>query len=207
MKVFSNTTPFISLCSVNLLHLMPAIFGTVAVAEAVADECNAGGKFFVPDLTGLPWVSVQAVQSEKQLPALFELDRGERDTLLLAAQQTDALVLMDEKLGRNLAEYMEIQVMGTLGILAKARCACPVERASKLTGRIGRDGANIGKAHAAPGTGNGYLERSHVIPPKHGQVLARDGRRAKCPFRQGVCHRSAFLQPPCARPLPDRARR
>jgi predicted nucleic acid-binding protein len=119
--VFSNTTPFISLCSVNLLHLMPAIFGTVVVAEAVVDECNAGGKFFVPDLTALPWVSVQALQSDKRLPALFELDRGERDTLLLASQHTAALVLMDEKLGRNLAEYMGIQVMGTLGILAKAR--------------------------------------------------------------------------------------
>ncbi|MBK7005675.1 MAG: DUF3368 domain-containing protein [Burkholderiales bacterium] len=121
MTVFSNTTPFISLCSVNLLHLMPAIFGTVVVADAVVDECHAGGKFFVPDLTGLPWISVQAVHSDKRLPALFELDRGERDTLLLATQDTGALVLMDEKLGRNLAEYMGIQVMGTLGILAKAR--------------------------------------------------------------------------------------
>lgn len=35
MKVFSNTTPFISLCSVNLLHLMLAIFGTVAVGIQV----------------------------------------------------------------------------------------------------------------------------------------------------------------------------
>lgn len=28
---------------------------------------------------------------------------------------------MDERLGRNLAEYMGIQVTGTLGIIAKAR--------------------------------------------------------------------------------------
>ncbi|MCF8212212.1 MAG: hypothetical protein K9K38_22850 [Rhodoferax sp.] len=41
------------------------------------------------------WVTVQAVQVSQRLPALFELDRGERDTLLLAFQQNNALVLMD----------------------------------------------------------------------------------------------------------------
>ena len=41
--------------------------------------------------------------------------------LLLAAMQAKALVIMDEKLGRNMAEYMGLQVTGTLGILAKAR--------------------------------------------------------------------------------------
>lgn len=121
MIVFSNTTPFISLCSVNLLNILPALFGEIVVASSVVEECSEGGKVFVPDLASLPWVTVQAVQSEKQLPSLFELDRGERDTLLLAAQETNALVLMDEKLGRNMAEYLGIRVTGTLGILAKAK--------------------------------------------------------------------------------------
>jgi hypothetical protein len=119
--VFSNTTPFISLSSVQLLHLLPSIFGDVSVAASVVEECSEGGRIVVPDLTGLPWVRVQAVQSQLHLPALFELDRGERDTLLLAASHTQALVLMDEKLGRNMAEYMGLQVTGTLGVLAKAR--------------------------------------------------------------------------------------
>ena len=87
----------------------------------MADECSDGGKIFVPDLTALAWVQIQTVPAERQLPALFELDRGERDTLLLAAQQASALVVMDEKLGRNMAEYMGLQVTGTLGVLAKAR--------------------------------------------------------------------------------------
>lgn len=121
MIVFSNTTPFIALCSVNLLQLMPAIFDTIVVASSVLEECSEGGKIFVPDLVNLPWVRVQAVPVNQRLPAVFELDRGERDTLLLAAQQAEALVLMDEKLGRNMAEYMGLQVTGTLGILAKAR--------------------------------------------------------------------------------------
>lgn len=119
--VVSNTTPFISLSSVGLLHLLPAVFGDIVVAPSVVDECSEGGRIVVPNLLTLPWVQVVAVQSQLQLPALFELDRGERDTLLLAASQVSPMVLMDEKLGRNMAEYMGFQVMGTLGVLAKAR--------------------------------------------------------------------------------------
>jgi len=121
VTVFSNTTPFIALCSVHLLHLMPSIFGNIEVATSVAEECKEGGKIFVPDLANLPWITIQTVSANKQLPALFELDRGERDTLLLAAKQVDSLVLMDEKLGRNMAEYLGLKVTGTLGILAKAK--------------------------------------------------------------------------------------
>jgi len=84
VTVFSNTTPLIALSSVNLLHLLPSIFGSIMVASSVHEECSEGGKIFVPDLATLPWVTVQTVQPNKQLPSLFELDRGERDTLLLA---------------------------------------------------------------------------------------------------------------------------
>lgn len=42
--VFSNTTPFISLSSVQLLHLLPSIFGEVSVAASVVEECSEGGR-------------------------------------------------------------------------------------------------------------------------------------------------------------------
>lgn len=121
MKVISNTTPFIALSSVELLPLLPDMFDAIWVAASVVEECQEGGRIVVPDLSVLPWIHVIPVQNQAHLPALFELDRGERDTLLLASTQTDPLVLMDEKLGRDIAEYLGFRVTGTLGILAKAR--------------------------------------------------------------------------------------
>ncbi len=76
MKVFSNTTPFLPLSSVDLLHLLPNIFGSVEVAQSVADECHEGGRILVPDLQTLPWVTVQTVQTDLRLPVLFELQLG-----------------------------------------------------------------------------------------------------------------------------------
>ena len=122
MIVFSNTTPFIALSSVGLLELLPAIFGEVHVAPSVVEECREGGRILVPDLADLAWIKILAISSSSlQLPALFELDRGERDTLLLATQASEPLVVMDEKLGRNTAEYLGLRVTGTLGVLAKAK--------------------------------------------------------------------------------------
>jgi len=89
--VVSNTTPFISLCSINMLHLMPSIFGSIVVASSVQEECKEGGKIFVPDLT------VRSVQAQKHLPVLFELDRGERDTLFFS----EALI---HRIAANLGE-------------------------------------------------------------------------------------------------------
>ena len=49
------------------------------------------------------------------------LDAGERDTISAALEHRGARVLIDERLGRNLAEYYGLSVVGTLGTLLKAR--------------------------------------------------------------------------------------
>lgn len=42
--VFSNTTPFIALASIDRLSLLPELFDQIYVAEAVIDECTEGGR-------------------------------------------------------------------------------------------------------------------------------------------------------------------
>lgn len=119
--IFSNTTPFIALASVQKLDLLPQLFGEIYVVQEVIDECKVGGRIYVPDLTTLAWI--KPVQS---LPVvhntiLLNLDKGEKHTLDMAKQLGALKVLMDEKIGRMLAEYMGLQVMGTLGVLLQAK--------------------------------------------------------------------------------------
>ena len=47
--------------------------------------------------------------------------RGEKYTLHLAHKMRARLVIIDEKIGRNVAEYMGLSVIGTLGILLNAK--------------------------------------------------------------------------------------
>lgn len=119
--VFSNTTPFIALCSANRLDLMPAILGGVHVVDAVADECAAGGVIPVPDLRLLPWITVVSSRPAPAASILMELDIGERNTISTASAMKADLLVMDERIGRNVAEYMGLRVIGTLGILLKAK--------------------------------------------------------------------------------------
>ena len=123
MKVFSNTTPFIALAAIDRLDLLPKLFGQIHVVDEVIHECAAGGMIVVTPLQELDWIA--PVQSPPQ-PAphiLLELDKGEKATLLAALANHADLVLMDEKIGRNMAEYLGLKVSGTLGVLLKARKA------------------------------------------------------------------------------------
>lgn len=119
--IFSNTTPLIALAGVQHLDLLPALFGEIHVVETVIDECAAGGVIAVPDLRRLPWVRVVKVMPTSLPGLLLELDRGERDTLSMARQQGAQRVIIDERIGRNIAELIGLQVVGTLGVLLKAK--------------------------------------------------------------------------------------
>lgn len=121
MIVFCNTTPFIALSSIGRLELLPQLFGNIHVARSVADECAEGGRILVPALQSLDWVVCVPDETTSTLPALFELDRGEKQTIILAKKLGAASVIIDERLGRRVAEYLGLSVTGTLGVLAKAK--------------------------------------------------------------------------------------
>ncbi len=121
MIVFSNTTPFIALSSIDRIELLPQLFGKVHVSQSVIEECAAGGPISVPALDSLDWVVPVADEKTSDLPVLFELDRGERQTILLARKYPGSTVIIDERLARRVAEYMKLRVTGTLGVLAKAK--------------------------------------------------------------------------------------
>jgi predicted nucleic acid-binding protein len=121
MIVFSNTTPLIALSSIGQLDLLPRLFTQVHLVGEVIDECAVGGTIAVPDLRSLPWVK-EVKSTPVQYPTvLLELDKGEKHTLDMARKLNADWVVIDEKIGRNMAEYLGLKVTGTLGVLLKAR--------------------------------------------------------------------------------------
>ncbi len=99
MIIFSNTTPFIALASIDQLELLPQLFGTVQVADAVIEECGQGGRIVVPDLRDLSWVVPAGASSSTQQPVLMELDHGEKQTIVLALANKADLIIMDDTRG------------------------------------------------------------------------------------------------------------
>ncbi|MBU0656019.1 MAG: DUF3368 domain-containing protein [Gammaproteobacteria bacterium] len=119
--VFCNTTPFIALASINRVDLLPKCFGNIHVVTEVIEECAVGGRVQVPDLYSLNWVIPIVSEPVVHTGILLELDKGEKHTIDMAKRSQAEWVIIDEKIGRNLAEYLGLRVTGTLGILLKAK--------------------------------------------------------------------------------------
>jgi predicted nucleic acid-binding protein len=121
MKVICNTTPFIALSSIDQMGLLKEIYSSVITPTAVIEEVSAGGAIRVPDLASLEWIEVvpNVVTVENRI--LFQLDYGERQVILNALELKANLVLIDDRNARNIAEYLGLQVKGTLGILVEAK--------------------------------------------------------------------------------------
>lgn len=121
MKVFSNTTPFIALSSINQLELLPKIFGKIHIVKSVQKECLEGGRIMVADPAGFDWIHIHKDDNSITLPVLLELDKGEKQTIAVSIKEGADLVLIDEKIGRNVGEYLGLKLTGTLGVLVKAK--------------------------------------------------------------------------------------
>ena len=121
MIVFSNTTPFIALSIIQQLDLLPRLFQRVHIVEEVIAECRTGGHIVVPDLTQISWIQVVTSTPILHSTRLLELDKGEKHMLDMAYKYNADWVLIDEKIGRNVAEYLGLQVVGTLGVLLKEK--------------------------------------------------------------------------------------
>lgn len=119
--VVADTSPIHYLVLIDAVELLATLFGKVLLPRAVFEELNHPR---TPEKTRrwmehLPkWIEVRAVAST-QVPALLNLDPGEREAIQLALELGIGTVLMDEADGRQQAEELHLEVRGTLGILQR----------------------------------------------------------------------------------------
>ena len=120
--VISNTTPLINLVGVRHLDLLPALYGTITIANAVLNEYVAGKAPGDPDLASQTWLHIAPdVSRHVSLPP--HLGAGEAATLSLALTINARSVLLDEAYGRRIAQTLGLPVVDTLGVLLAAKQA------------------------------------------------------------------------------------
>ena len=120
MLVIADSSPLIYLSRVGALHLLPALFDEVVVPAAVWDEAverrpSAPGS---DALHQAPWLRVV---DDPSLELGLGLDPGETAAILLAESLRADLLLIDERVGRKVAQARGLTVRGTLGVLVQAR--------------------------------------------------------------------------------------
>lgn len=122
-ETISNTSPLQYLYQCELLDLLPALYGQVVVPEAVAAEIREGRVLGVslPAMEEMPWTSIKAPKDPALLPLVADLGQGEREVLALGKESPGSLVILDDGLARRYAGHLGLRLIGTLGILIRAK--------------------------------------------------------------------------------------
>lgn len=121
-KVVSNTTPIITMLTISKLEILQQIYGEITIPLGVYEEIEQGrDKTFYTDLSDIDWIKIQQIKDKTPIKYLRDLDKGEAEVIVLANEIKADLVIIDERLGREFAEYFNLKLTGTMGVLLKAK--------------------------------------------------------------------------------------
>lgn len=119
----ANTSPLFYLHRLGLLELLKKLYGHITVPEAVKKELKEGqaqGED-VPQLENYTWLEIRSVSMPMYLQLIADLGPGESEVLALATNHPSALVILDDKLARRIAEMQGFRLTGTAGVLLRAK--------------------------------------------------------------------------------------
>ena len=118
MTVVADASPIIALAQIHQLDLLHQLFGPIDIPPAVYAEVADS-----PDLaSGIPgWARLRTATDSQVVDGLRQqLDTGEAEAVALALEQR-ALLIIDERRGRRVAQALSIPRIGTLGVLVRAK--------------------------------------------------------------------------------------
>jgi predicted nucleic acid-binding protein len=121
--VISNTSPVFYLHRLRSLDLLRKLYQRIIVPEAVVDELKAGrdqGED-VPEVAEYDWIEVRSVRVPELIRLITDLGAGEAQVLALALEEPGSLVILDDRLARQIAKLQNIRMTGTAGVILKAK--------------------------------------------------------------------------------------
>ena len=119
--IVSNTTPLIAFARIGELDLLQKIIGYILIPDAVWREVTqAGNRLGAEEIRNAPWVESRRVRTIP--PELIPLlDPGETEAIALAEEITASELLLDERAARAIATARGVNIIGTAGLLARAK--------------------------------------------------------------------------------------
>jgi predicted nucleic acid-binding protein len=126
MPAVSDTSPISALAIIGRLDLLKQQFGDVWIPEGVHGEleriADPVASKSIDDASQDGWLRISRCK-DKGLAATLSLtlDAGEAEAIALSLECSPSRLIIDELEGRRVARNLNVPVVGTLGILLKAR--------------------------------------------------------------------------------------
>ena len=129
--MISDTSPIIFYAKINRLQLLVDVVKTVIISDDVYQEAVIHGSAFPDSKITKEFLDEKKItvthieKSHRPLVAAFTekytaLDNGEAETMVLALQEKEKEVLMDEEIARKVARLHGLTPRGTLWVLGQA---------------------------------------------------------------------------------------
>jgi len=136
--VISNTSPLFYLHRLKLLDLFHKLYQQVIVPEAVVEELRAGREQGedTPNITDYDWISVRPVRVPALIGLITDLGAGEAQVLALALEEPESLVVLDDRLAREVAKLQNLRITGTAGVLLRAKQEGHIQAIAPLLDRL-----------------------------------------------------------------------
>lgn len=118
--IISDASPLIVLLKTNKLSLLKELFEKILVPEAVHKEITAK-EHEKTIFNKIEWIETSTIRNTEMTTLLEKLiDRGEAEAIVLA-KELNATLLIDDAKARKYAKLLNVDVIGTLGLLKIAK--------------------------------------------------------------------------------------
>lgn len=119
-KIVTNTSPLLAFSKMQAFEIIGKLPYEFICPAEVENEIligvNQGYETEIPD-----WLKVENLQSNLSPLAVASLDVGEAAVIQLALEQNIETVCIDERKGRRAALAVGLKIVGSLGLLGKAK--------------------------------------------------------------------------------------
>ena len=137
MTIVSNTTPIISFLKINRMDILEKMFNIITIPQAVYEEITVKRQLDdeINIFNSCNFIKVRSVNNEFAVNLLRKqsgLGLGESEAITLAEDLKEAILLIDELKGRKVAEQNGINIIGTIGIIVKAKKLGYINQAKPL---------------------------------------------------------------------------
>lgn len=125
MIVVSDTSPLRGLQALGKTEVLRALYGEVLIPPAVHRELlHDVARMGAFAIEALPWLRVVAPRDQDLVHRLMRVaDAGESEAIALCKEFPQALLLIDESVGRRQARQMGLEIQGLLAVLVDAKRA------------------------------------------------------------------------------------
>ncbi len=139
-RIAINTGPLIALARADALDVLSELPIEFVCPREVEQEIKAGAALGYPVVLP-PWLEVLALGRPLDPVSLASLDAGEAAVIQLALEQGIGRVCIDDRKGRRAALAVGLDVVGSLGLLARAKHLGIVTAVRPLVDRLSAEGA------------------------------------------------------------------